>query len=418
MHATARVVVATLAVLSINGASADGAGTGANSWIGYTGGGNAAVGVDSAVAAGKNNFASGQGSFVGAGTANQANGISSLVIGGFDNRAVAIDSLVGAGAGNRATGARSVIVGGGYNLASGQWSFVGGGGRDGTDSIPAGTLFKDNSALGDFSVIGGGQGNTAFADGSAVLGGKFNIAYAPYSAVAGGQSNFADADYAFVAGGQQNHAIGVASFVAGTKSVASSRGQFVWADNTQQFFDSTDSSHNQNGLWWANGTNTFSVRASGGVMFVTAVNGNGYPMTGIAAVAGSGSWASYSDRNVKENFATIDPRAILDHVTHLPITTWNYIAEGAAVRHLGPVAQDFRREFGLGHNDTTITVVDVEGVALAAIQGLHQLVQQKDDRIAALEAQARAQEERMAALQRSVEVLLERTEQSALVAHR
>jgi len=42
------------------------------------------------------------------------------------------------------------------------------------------------------------------------------------------------------------------------------------------------------------------------------------------------------------------------------------------VRHLGPVAQDFRAAFGLGRNDTTITTVDADGVALAAIQGLNQ----------------------------------------------
>jgi hypothetical protein len=36
---------------------------------------------------------------------------------------------------------------------------------------------------------------------------------------------------------------------------------------------------------------------------------------------------------------------------------------------MGPTAQDFRAAFGLGPNDTTISVVDADGVALAAIQG-------------------------------------------------
>jgi hypothetical protein len=48
------------------------------------------------------------------------------------------------------------------------------------------------------------------------------------------------------------------------------------------------------------------------------------------------------------------------------------LPKGARVRHLGPVAQDFRAAFGLGRNDTTITTVDADGVALAAIQGLNQ----------------------------------------------
>ena len=37
---------------------------------------------------------------------------------------------------------------------------------------------------------------------------------------------------------------------------------------------------------------------------------------------------------------------------------------------MGPMAQDFYAAFGLGGGDTTITSVDPDGVALAAIQGL------------------------------------------------
>ncbi|MEI6568182.1 MAG: peptidase S74, partial [Verrucomicrobiota bacterium] len=37
-----------------------------------------------------------------------------------------------------------------------------------------------------------------------------------------------------------------------------------------------------------------------------------------------------------------------------------------------PMAQDFHAAFGLGGSDTTITSVDPDGVALAAIQGLNE----------------------------------------------
>ena len=62
------VFVAMIAILVMTDASADGTGTGANSWIGYVFGSNQATGIGSAVAAGSNNFASGQGAFVGAGS--------------------------------------------------------------------------------------------------------------------------------------------------------------------------------------------------------------------------------------------------------------------------------------------------------------------------------------------------------------
>ena len=42
------------------------------------------------------------------------------------------------------------------------------------------------------------------------------------------------------------------------------------------------------------------------------------------------------------------------------------------MRHLGPVAQDFYRAFRLGGDDRHISTIDAEGVALAAIQALHQ----------------------------------------------
>jgi hypothetical protein len=222
----------------------DGAGSGPNSWIGYTAGNNVASGTGSAVAAGTFNVASGQNAFIGAGTfngakaanalvgggnSNYALGISSLVLGGFDNQATAIDAAVVAGAGSRATGARSVVVGGGYNLASGQWSFIGGGGRQ-TGSGVAGTNPEDNVASGDFATIAGGKGNRASARAAAVGGGSGNLASGTESTVSGGGNlggacstagvsractNSATDGGATVAGGYGNLASGYSSSVGG-----------------------------------------------------------------------------------------------------------------------------------------------------------------------------------------------------------
>lgn len=46
------------------------------------------------------------------------------------------------------------------------------------------------------------------------------------------------------------------------------------------------------------------------------------------------------------------------------------ISQDASVQHMGPMAQDFHAAFGLGDDDTRITTVDPDGVALAAIQGV------------------------------------------------
>jgi hypothetical protein len=78
-----------------------------------------------------------------------------------------------------------------------------------------------------------------------------------------------------------------------------------------------------------------------------------------------------SDRNAKENFQSVSAMDVLDKVAALPISTWNF-KEMQGARHLGPMAQDFYAAFGLGQGETTITSVDADGVALAAIQGLNQ----------------------------------------------
>jgi hypothetical protein len=90
-----------------------------------------------------------------------------------------------------------------------------------------------------------------------------------------------------------------------------------------------------------------------------------------------------SDRNAKENFAPIDPGLVLRKVAALPITRWNF-KQDSGVLHIGPMAQDFSAAFGVGEDDKHIAVVDEGGVALAAIQGLNQKLEQKDTEIAEL----------------------------------
>jgi uncharacterized coiled-coil protein SlyX len=80
-----------------------------------------------------------------------------------------------------------------------------------------------------------------------------------------------------------------------------------------------------------------------------------------------------SDRDAKANFATLEQETILRKVAALPLTQWNYKGEDETTKHIGPMAQDFHAAFGLnGGDDKHISVIDEGGVALAAIQGLNQ----------------------------------------------
>jgi len=91
-----------------------------------------------------------------------------------------------------------------------------------------------------------------------------------------------------------------------------------------------------------------------------------------------------SDRNKKAGFTPVDAKAILEKVAAMSITRWRYTND-TATPHIGPVAQDFHAAFGVGSNDKQISTVDADGVALAAIQGLNQKLEEKDARIVELE---------------------------------
>ncbi len=89
------------------------------------------------------------------------------------------------------------------------------------------------------------------------------------------------------------------------------------------------------------------------------------------------NWVNASDRNSKENFETVDGGEILEKISDLEITKWNYKGDNDA-QHIGPTAQDFKKTFGVGADDESISTIDPSGIALAAIKELYAQIQAKD----------------------------------------
>ena len=304
---------------------------------------------------GNSNFATPN--IIGGSPANSAAaGISGATIAGggwsgLPNSVMKDFGTVGGGYGNTASGSESTVAGGYSNTASGYVSTVAGG--------------EGNTASGGFySTVAGGSGNTASGD---------------YSTVAGGVNSLASGSYSTVAGGYINSASGNRSFAAGSKAKAAGNGSFALADTTNvDFLIGVD--------------NFFGARFTGGFMFATSVNGGGSFLTGCQLAGGGGSWNCTSDRNTKTAFAAINPEEVLRRVASLPITEWQFMAEPEAVRHMGSMAQDFHAAFGLGHDDKTISMLDAQGVALAAIQGLNAKVEEQRREIAELRGRVSATE--------------------------
>jgi FtsZ-binding cell division protein ZapB len=95
---------------------------------------------------------------------------------------------------------------------------------------------------------------------------------------------------------------------------------------------------------------------------------------------GDGSWSSVSTRTAKTDVTPADPETVLEKVDGLEVSTWEYDSAQDAT-HMGPMAEDFHEAFGLGADEECIANVDADGVALAAIQGLSERLDRKDDRI-------------------------------------
>ena len=92
------------------------------------------------------------------------------------------------------------------------------------------------------------------------------------------------------------------------------------------------------------------------------------------------TWNNGSDRHSKQDFSPVNSRTVLEKVASLAIQSWRY-TNNPATRHVGPMAQDFHALFGVGDDDKHIATVDADGVALAAIQGLNQKIEERANRL-------------------------------------
>jgi hypothetical protein len=245
-----------------------------------------------------------------------------------------------------------------------------------------------NTASAYAATVGGGDGNTASGGYTLVSGGQYNTASDAGAAVGGGRRNVASGEDATIPGGADNLASGDFSFAAGRRAKANNPGAFVLADSNN--FDLAPGVNN-----------ALTARFTGGARFILGINASG-ASTWLCAVYNGGSWGCSSDRNVKENFQPVDSREVLQRLMTVPITTWNAIGTDPSVRRMGPMSQDFHAAFGLGDDDTVITTGDLDGVALASIQGLYEIVQEKDEQIVALQQENADLQARLAAIERAL----------------
>ena len=344
------------------------------------------------------------------------------VAGGFGNLAIGTASVISGGTNNYAAGKAAAVLGGEDNQAKGAGSAVLGG--------------RNNVADNEYSLAGGNGAQTAgaaaFALGKNVsAGGNYARALGIYCTAAGhagtamGDLCNATGEYS-IALGHESSATALSTCALGHNANAIHSGAFVWAD--------TDGFGGPNLAFNSAGTNTFNIRARGGVWLDDGTNStdlyfgsNARQMINLfnqqyaigvqssttyfrsnarfswfkfgvhsdtqndpgaggsvlmtltsSGLTVNGTFVSASDRNVKEDFQPVDSQAVLEKVVALPLSQWRYKSDEERSRHLGPMAQDFKAAFNLGADDKHIATVDADGVALAAIQGLNQKLEREN----------------------------------------
>lgn len=250
-------------------------------------------------------------------------------------------------------------------------------------------------------------GNSSLAIGENVRASGDNGVAFGLRSTAAGVSSFAV--------GEDNTASGAASVALGYHAHTNARqGSFVFADRSS--VDSVRAGNAHQATFrvacgfrvYTNSTQTSGV-AFGGAAVTNLSAGCpteqfGQTGTMIATSTGAylssgGTWTNASDVNRKHLFEPVTGEDVLARLRTIPILTWSYRAEEERIRHLGPTAQDFRAAFGLGSNETTISTVDADGVALAAAQALERRTADQAAEIAALRAENRALAERLARLE-------------------
>ena len=249
--------------------------------------------------------------FIGGGGGNGIQGNQT----GLNNGVVSFSSIVGGSGNNIGLSAFYSFIGGGQANAIGTsayWSVLGGGeqnnvlagysflgGGEGnnidgsaSEATLVGGQYNTINFLATQTFLGGGEGNTIDTAGyyDVLVGGQGNIVGGYNSAVGGGYKNNAINNYATVPGGSNNVASGVDSFAAGSAAQATNSGAFVWADLESTPFTSTTA-------------NSFNVRASGGVNFVTG--GTGVTVDGQRLFAGTNGGALFGLNASQLTFGTV-----------------------------------------------------------------------------------------------------------------
>lgn len=158
------------------------------------------------------------------------------------------------------------------------------------------------------------------------------------------------------------------SFLGGAQSFQDQLAQQAF-NNRAQLFGTASNLSTPGGVGFGE-----QLLADKGVSGNLAAIKAGKPSTGdklFQAAIGLGGAALISDENLKHDITKFDEETILEKVADLDVGTWRYNEDTglSTGKHIGPMAQEFQRVFGVG-DGKSIALVDAIGVMLATQKAL------------------------------------------------
>ena len=224
-----------------------------------------------------------------------------------------------------------------------------------------------STAMGS-STTASGVASTAMGNGTTASG-NYSTAMGNNTAASGNYSTAMG--YQTTASGIVSTAMGYGTTASGTFSTA--MGISVNTNNQTGAFSIGDSDPNVEGIVYSGINDQFVARFWNGYYLLTSGNITRF---GVQIAHNGNSWVSICDKNRKENFEPLNGEEILQKLSNINFTSWNYkMQDPKSYRHYGIMAQDFNTAFGhdkygtIG-NDTTVNPIDMIGIDMAAIQAL------------------------------------------------
>ena len=257
-----------------------------------------------------------------------------------------------------------------------------------------------NSTAMGINTFAGGNSATAMGNGSTAVG--TNATAMGNNTTASGNSSTAIGLFTL--------ASGINSFAAGNSTTASGNNSTAMGS-----FTSTNSKNGAFNIGDAVGTsiassvdNEMTMGFSGGYRFFSSI----LAFSGVSLPANGNAWVSVSDVNRKENFEPLDGEDILQKLSKINFTSWNYKQQDPKIyRHYGIMAQDFYKafghdQFGTVGNDTTVNPIDMIGIDMTAIQALEKRTAELKNENESLKVSLGELQSKFAAQQKLIEQIL------------